>query len=118
MENDGTLGRIKALINVDMIGDRNLDIMREENSSPALRKLIWDTAYQNGYGKYFLAEGGATEDDHIPFLKRGVNAVDLIDFDKDYWHTPADTMDKLSAHSFEVVGNVLLKVLEKLEGQR
>jgi Zn-dependent M28 family amino/carboxypeptidase len=117
-QNDGTLGRIKALINVDMIGDRNLDIMREENSSPALRKLIWDTAYQTGYGKYFLPEGGPTEDDHIPFLKRGVPAVDLIDFDKDYWHTPNDTMDKLSAHSFEVVGNVLLTVIGKLEGQR
>jgi hypothetical protein len=47
-----------------------------------------------------------------------VNALDLIDFDKDYWHTARDTMDKLSAHSFEVVGVVLTRVLEKLEGQR
>jgi Zn-dependent M28 family amino/carboxypeptidase len=115
---DGTLARIKALINVDMIGDKDLDIMREENSSPALRELVWETAYQLGYGKYFLAQGGGTEDDHAPFLKRGVNALDLIDFDKAYWHTAADTMDKLSAHSFEVVGTVMLRVLERLEGQR
>jgi glutaminyl-peptide cyclotransferase len=115
---DGTLGRVKALINMDMIGDRNLGIMREENSSPRLRQLIWETAYQLGYGKYFLESGGPTEDDHMPFVARGVNAVDLIDFDKDYWHTAADTMDKLSAHSFDVVGAVLLRVLDRLEGQR
>jgi glutaminyl-peptide cyclotransferase len=116
-EADNTLGRIKALINVDMIGDKNLDIMREENSSPALRRLIWDTAKQLGYGKYFLDQGGPTEDDHIPFLRMGVNAVDLIDFDKSYWHTPADTIDKLSPHSFEVVGTVLMEVLRELEEQ-
>lgn len=115
---DGTLARIKALINVDMIGDRDLGIMREETSSPALRELIWDTARRRGYGKYFLDAPGATEDDHTPFVRAGVNAIDLIDFDKTYWHTEADTMDKLSAHSFDVVGAVLLEVLDRLEGQR
>jgi Zn-dependent M28 family amino/carboxypeptidase len=112
---DGTVNRIKALINVDMIGDKDLDIMQEENSSPALRKLIWSTARRLGYGKYFLEQGGPTEDDHIPFVRMGVNAVDLIDFDKTYWHTPEDTLDKLSAHSFEVVGTVLMEVLRELE---
>ena len=115
---DGTLRRLKALINVDMIGDRDLGIMQETNSSAPLRKLVWETAYQLGYGKYFLPEGGPTEDDHLPFVKAGVNAVDLIDFDKTYWHTAEDTMDKLSAHSFEVVGAVVMRVLERLEGQR
>lgn len=114
---DNTVSRIKALINVDMIGDKDLDIMQEENSTPGLRRLIWETARQLGYGKYFLNEGGPTEDDHIPFLRIGVPAVDLIDFDKSYWHTPADTIDKLSAHSFEVVGTVLMEVLRKLEEQ-
>ncbi len=112
---DTTLSRTKALINVDMIGDKDLDIMEEQNSSAGLRKLIWDSARRLGYGKYFLAQGGPTEDDHIPFLRMGVNAVDLIDFDKTYWHTPEDTMDKLSPHSFEVVGNVLMEVLKQLE---
>jgi len=115
---DGTLARFKALINVDMIGDRNLDIMQEHNSTPWLRKLVWDTAARLGYGKYFLDSGGPTEDDHMPFLKLGVPALDLIDFNKTYWHTPEDTMDKLSAHSFEVVGTVLLEVVKQLEGKR
>ncbi len=115
---DGTLARIKALINVDMIGDRDLSIMQEENSSQTLLRLVWDTARQSGYGKYFLERPGATDDDHMPFVRMGVNALDLIDFDKDYWHTERDTMDKLSAHSFEVVGAVLLQVIGKLEGLR
>lgn len=113
---EGLLGRIRALINVDMIGDRDLDIMPEFNSSAPLRKLVWDTAARLGYGRYFLDQGGPTEDDHLPFLRAGVNALDLIDFDKTYWHTPDDTFDKLGAHSFEVVGNVLLEVLRQLEG--
>jgi Zn-dependent M28 family amino/carboxypeptidase len=112
---DGTLGRIKALINVDMIGDKNLDIMQEQNSSSTLRSLIWSTAERLGYGKYFLDSGGPTDDDHMPFVKQGVNAIDLIDFDKTYWHTANDTIDKLSAHSFEVVGTVLMEVLQELE---
>ncbi|MFB3828699.1 MAG: M28 family peptidase [Bryobacteraceae bacterium] len=115
---NGTLARFKAIINVDMIGDRNLNIMQEYNSTAWLRKLVWDTASRLGYGKYFMDTGGATEDDHMPFLRLGAPALDLIDFDKTYWHTPEDTMDKLSAHSFEVVGTVLLDVLGQLEGHR
>jgi glutaminyl-peptide cyclotransferase len=114
---DGTLSRLKALINVDMIGGKDLHIMNEENSSPALRKLIWDTAEHQGYGKYFDNSPSSTDDDHMPFVKLGVNAVDLIDFDtskKTYWHTPADTLDKLATHSFEVLGAVLTEVLKQL----
>jgi Zn-dependent M28 family amino/carboxypeptidase len=117
---DGTLARIKALVNVDMIGDKDLDIMEETNSSASLRREVWQIANELGYGKYFLNNGGATEDDHIPFLKMGVNALDLIDFnygpDNKYWHTDQDTMDKLSGHSLEVVGNVLLDLLRRLSG--
>ena len=114
---DSTLSRIKALINVDMIGGKNLDIMNEENSSLALRKLIWGTAERLGYGKYFDTGEGSTDDDHMPFVKMGVNAVDLIDFNtskKTYWHTPEDTIDKLATHSFEVLGAVLTEVLKQL----
>ena len=115
---DGMLGRIKALINVDMIGDKDLGILQETMSSAPLRRLVWQTASDLGYGKYFLNFAEATEDDHLPFLKKGVNALDLIDFDygpnNEYWHTEQDTMDKLSAHSFDVVGNVLAAVIRKL----
>ena len=116
---EGALSRIKALINVDMIGDKDLGIVLETNSSPSLRRLVWQTADQLGYGKYFLRAPLAIEDDHLPFLKRGVNALDLIDFDygpdNAYWHNESDTIDKLSAHSLEVVGNVLAAVVEKLQ---
>ncbi len=115
---DGTLARIKALINVDMIGDTDLGIMEEGNSTPSLMNLVWKTAHDLGYGKYFLDSGFATEDDHLPFLRKGVQAIDLIDFDygpnNAYWHTEKDTMDKLSARSFEVVGAVVSAVLRKL----
>jgi len=115
---EGFLPHIKALINVDMIGDKDLGILQESMSSPKLLRLVWQTAHDTGYGKYFLDSAQATEDDHLPFLKKNVNALDLIDFDygpnNAYWHTPQDTMDKLSAHSFDVVGNVLLAVIRKL----
>jgi glutaminyl-peptide cyclotransferase len=115
---DGTLARIKALINVDMIGDKDLGILQETMSSQSLLRLVWRTAFDLGYGKYFLDTAQATEDDHLPFLKKGVNALDLIDFDygpnNENWHTEKDTMDKLSAHSFEVVGNVLVAAMRKL----
>jgi len=115
---DRTLERVKALINIDMIGDKDLGIIQEQNSSPALIKLVWQTARDLGYGKYFLDSGFAIEDDHLPFLHLGVNAIDLIDFDygpkNAYWHQPQDTMDKLSAHSFQVVGDVVSRVLGRL----
>jgi glutaminyl-peptide cyclotransferase len=115
---DGTLSRVKALVNVDMIGDKDLGIMQVTNSSPQLLAEVWRIAKDLGYGKYFLDTGGAIEDDHMPFIRLGVNALDLIDFDygpdNKYWHTDQDTMDKLSAHSLEVVGNVLLELLRRL----
>ena len=112
---DNTLSKIKAFFLVDMIGDKDLDILPEENSSPELRQLVWSTAQRLGYGKYFLDSGGPVDDDHMPFVKMGVKALDLIDFDKTYWHTPNDTIDKLSAHSFAVVGTVLMATLADLE---
>ena len=116
---EGMLPRIKALINVDMIGDKDLDILQETNSSAALRRLVWQTAGELGYGKYFLDSAAAIEDDHLPFLRKGVNALDLIDFDygpdNAYWHNEKDTIDKIGAHSLEVVGNVLVAVIRKLQ---
>ena len=116
---DGTLGHIRALINVDMIGDRKLDILQDMNSSGPLRELVWSTAERLGFGGHFLKDGSAIEDDHVPFLRRGVNALDLIDWDygpaNSYWHTDKDTIDKLGAESFRIVGKVLLESLKNLE---
>ena len=112
---DGTLARVKALINVDMIGDKSLDIKQETNSNPLLNKLVWETASSLGYGAFFLNERLATDDDHMPFVHLGVPAIDLIDFDYDPWHEDTDTMDKLSAQSLEIVGTVVLESIHRLE---
>jgi Zn-dependent M28 family amino/carboxypeptidase len=112
---DGTLKRVKALINVDMIGDRDLGILQEWNSAPGLRKLVWQAAADLGFQRHFLTSPAAIEDDHIPFLRQGVQALDLIDFDYPPWHTAGDTMDKLSLNSFNVVGQVVLETLRRLE---
>ncbi len=116
---DGTLRRVTALINVDMIGDRDLDILKDTNSSPKLQQLIWDVAARLASSRYFQNQEGYILDDHMPFRELGVSAVDLIDFNygpnNSWWHTDKDTMDKLSAHSFEVVGAVVLETIKALD---
>ena len=107
---NGSLSTIAALILVDMIGDADLAIKREIQSTPRLAGIIWGTAHALGR-KEFLEEATPIEDDHIPFLQAGVPAVDLIDLDYPAWHTPQDTMDKLSAKSFQAVGDVVLAAL-------
>lgn len=118
---DGTLSRIKALINIDMIGDRDLDIINDENSSPSLKGMVTRIAAKLGDSKYFLPNGGPIDDDHKPFVDAGVNAIDIIDLDygpnNSYWHTAKDMMDKLSAHSLQVVGDVVTNLVKELESQ-
>jgi glutaminyl-peptide cyclotransferase len=114
---DGTLAKIKALINVDMIGDKSLDILLDENSTSSLRKLVWNVASELGYKAYFLNAPEKMEDDHMPFVKLGVPSLDLIDFDYDPWHKDSDTMDKLSPKSLEIVGTVVLESVHRIERQ-
>lgn len=119
-DKDGTLKRIDALINVDMIGDRDLGILRDQNSSAALNTLVWKVAAVLHDGAAFEKSDGAMDDDHMPFREHGVNAIDLIDFDygpqNSWWHTSQDTMDKLSAHSLQTVGDVVFTTLLRLDG--
>lgn len=117
---DGTNRKLKALINVDMIGDKNLRLVWETNSAASLRAMVWNTADSLGYSSSFPRQGTDVGDDHMPFLNAGVRALDLIDFDSQstFWHTPRDTMDKLEARSFEIVGSVVLKTIEDLEQQK
>ena len=116
---DRTLPRIKALINIDMIGDKDLDISNDENSSQSLRTMVSEIAAKLEYGKFFRHDAGGIDDDHKPFVDAGVNAIDIIDLDYgpngSFWHTANDTMDKLSAHSFQVVGDVVLELVKELE---
>lgn len=109
------LKSVKAVILADMIGDRDLALKRESQSTTWLTDMVWKTAKRLGYEKHFLSETQSIEDDHIPFLKRGVPAVDLIDYDYPPWHTPGDTLDKVSARSLGVVGHVILESVKELE---
>jgi glutaminyl-peptide cyclotransferase len=100
---------------VDMIGDRELNIRRESYSTPWLTDILWASAARLGYAKHFLNDPMPVEDDHTPFLKAGVASALLIDFDFPPWHTPEDTLDKLSARSLAVVGDVVLDALPSVE---
>jgi Zn-dependent M28 family amino/carboxypeptidase len=105
----------RAVIVADMIGDRDLNIRREAASTPWLTDLVWDSARRLGQGAHFLPETIGVEDDHAPFLRAGVPAALLIDFDFPWWHTAQDTLDKVSARSLQVVGDVLLDALPAIE---
>jgi Zn-dependent M28 family amino/carboxypeptidase len=111
---DGTLGNIQALVLVDMIGDRDLRIKREAQSTAWLTDVIWGVAAGLGHPQ-FVNEETEVIDDHLIFLEAGVPAVDLIDFEYPAWHTPADTLDKVSAASLQVVGDVVLASLRAIE---
>jgi len=105
----------RAVIVADMIGDRDLGIRREAASTPWLTDAIWASAARLGHGAHFLGGSLGVEDDHVPFLRHGVPATLLIDFDFPPWHTPEDTLDKVSARSLAVVGHVLLDALPAIE---
>jgi hypothetical protein len=113
---NGTLAGLKALVLLDMIGDRNLNIRRESTSTRWLTDLIWASAKKLGYTREFedeeFAIGG---DDHFPFLAAGIPAVDVIDFDYPAWHTAQDDLDRVSARSLQVVGDVILDAWPQIE---
>ena len=117
-ENDGTLRRIKAFIILDMIGDKDLDIQRDSNSTGWLLDLIQHAAAKTGDQSYFFQEQTTDSDDHLPFVKRGVPSADIIDlnygYQNAYWHTAQDTMDKISAKSLTIVGNTMLETIRLL----
>jgi glutaminyl-peptide cyclotransferase len=105
----------RAMILVDMIGDRDLAIRREAHSAGWLTEIVWDAAARLGHGRHFLADTLPVEDDHVPFMRLGVPATLLIDFDYPPWHTADDTLDKVSAQSLAVVGEVVLEALPSVE---
>jgi len=116
----GQVERYRAMILLDMVGDRNLAIPREENSSPTLVNAIWQTARELGLSPHFPNRTHWMTDDHLPFLKAGIPAVDLIDFDygdemESYWHTSKDTLDKIDPQSLKIVGDVVLTSLPRIE---
>jgi Zn-dependent M28 family amino/carboxypeptidase len=108
----------QAVVIVDMIGDADLNIYKEQNSDPALTDAVWSVAASLGYSDRFIPDHKySMTDDHIPFLEAGIPAIVIIDFDYPYWHTVADTPDKVSPQSLEAVGKTLWTWIAQRSGQ-
>jgi Zn-dependent M28 family amino/carboxypeptidase len=116
---DGTLNHMKAFVLADMIGDKDLDIQRETNSTGWLIELVSQAVKKFGYQRYFFQKDMAVEDDHLAFVARGVPSIDVIDLDygpdNSYHHTAQDTMDKISAHSLTIDGDVFMETIRLID---
>jgi hypothetical protein len=115
----GGIKEIRAFLLADIVGGRKAQFLRESTSTPALIDLVWNTAAKLGYSALFLNEMTSAEDDHDPFMKRGVPAVDVIgDFTNNgYWHTPQDSLDKISPRTLAIVGHVFLESVKQLQSK-
>ncbi len=121
LKESGESSGVAAVFILDMIGDRDLTVKIPRNTSPNLAHLVFQAARDEGVRDRFGLMDGTLLDDHEPFLRCGIPALALIDFEygsrpglNDYWHTPADRMDKLSAESLLTVGRVMIGVLNRL----
>ena len=117
LKEQNQLQRVRAMILLDMMGYKNLQLRRDDMGTRWLEDVIWDTARDIGHGDVFVAGAeGVGGDDHEPFLKAGIEAVDIIQLnDYPYWHTAADTLDKISPRSLQVVGETLIASLPRIE---
>jgi hypothetical protein len=113
--NSGSLSRLKALVLLDMIGDKNLTIRRDSNSTPWLVDIVWAAAARLGHSSTFPNELTTIEDDHIPFARAGVPVVDIIDLENPTWHTAQDTLDNVSQKSLQIVGDVIAAAAPDIE---
>jgi glutaminyl-peptide cyclotransferase len=118
----GDLPRIKAVLLADMVGAVNLHIEKDSNSTTKLVDLVWKTAARLGYSDIFVQASTPIEDDHLPFVRRKVPSVDVIDLldypsstTLPYWHTTQDTMDKVSPRSLAIVGHVFVETVRELQ---
>jgi len=114
---NGTLASLKANVLLDMIGDRDLRIKRDTNSTGWLTDIVWEAARREKLDAYFAPETTKIEDDHIPFVAAGVPSVDIIDLEYEPWHTAHDTLDAVSARSLQIVGDVVVAALPKIEAR-
>jgi peptidase M28-like protein len=116
----GDLPEIKAFLLADIVGNHPLRFLRDSDSTPALTDLVWKTAASLGYSSFFVNESTPIEDDHLSFRKRGVpvvDVIDLIEIQSTYWHTPQDTLDKVSAKSLAITGHVFLESVKQLQSK-
>lgn len=114
-------GKIKAMFLLDMIGDKDLVLEKDQASTGWLVDLVWKGGRELGYGVHLSSSPKQMGDDHIPFIEAGIPAIDLIDFDYGfgnlYWHTANDTLDKISPQSLKITGDILLYALAKLSAK-
>ena len=125
MEADGSLSNIAAMILLDMVGDKDLGITFPRNGTSWLIALAFDAARAEGVRSRFQLHPSAVGDDHEAFFRRGVPAIDFIDFQfgsapgqNDYWHTAADTLDKLSAESLETTGRTAARLAARVQTRK
>jgi hypothetical protein len=113
----GQKERVRAMILLDMMGYKNLKLARDEMGTPSLSDIIWQTGKEIGYGSVFVeGEEPVGGDDHEPFLRAGIHAVDLIQLTGyPYWHQSTDTLDKISAKSLQAVGETVIASLPRIE---
>src|ERR1700679_5993 len=119
---DGTLGHIKAFIVADMIGAKDMNIDKEQNSTPWLLDLLAKAGHNTGHSSSLFGRDETIDDDHIPFKERGVPVLDVIDYeygppdpprgDYAFHHTAEDTMDKLSANSLQISADLFVDLVK------
>src|SRR6185437_8648934 len=107
-----------------MIGDKDLNIDKDQNSTPWLLDLLQQAAKNTGHSSYVFKNQTAVEDDHLPFQQRGVPVLDIIDIDygprtflmpDGYHHTASDTIDMISAHSLQIAGDLFLEMIRLID---
>jgi glutaminyl-peptide cyclotransferase len=117
----GDNSKIKAFLLADLVGTKTPHFKRESYSTPALVDLVWSVAKRLGYGNIFIDDSAPIEDDHQSFLKRHVPSADVIDLDTNndvpYWHTPQDTLDKISPKTLAITGHVFLESVHQLQSK-
>jgi Zn-dependent M28 family amino/carboxypeptidase len=115
---DGTAARIKAFLLLDMIGDKDLDLDQDTNSTPWLAEVVYRAAQRTGQQSHFSTRRNGISDDHLPFAAVGIPVDDIIDlnygFDNIYHHTTEDTADKCSAASLQIVGDIVMETIRAL----
>jgi hypothetical protein len=119
LASSGAAERVKACVLLDMVGDRDLQLFTELNSSRELLELVFAAAKAAGLGQHVGGPREAVSDDHLSFLAAGVPSVDLIDFDygpnNRFWHTPDDALENCSQESLDAAGRIVLAALPALE---
>ncbi len=120
MRADGSLAHVRAVILLDMVGDKDLNITIP-HGDPSLARAVFEAAETLGWRDHFALMEGPMLDDQYPFQLEDVPSIDVIDFDygpaNSYWHTGQDTLDKISPGSLEIVGKTVLKMLEDMENR-